>query len=84
MIFPLSVPMPFNVVSTEEAEKAPPLPVQKTYIEVGPPGSDRIRYHTGRTEPTAMIWSSIPDGTERLVGILTPADLETIQKAWKS
>lgn len=53
----------------------------KTFIEAGV-GGDRIRLHTGRTGPTALIWSSVPDGRERLVGILTPEDVRTILRAW--
>ena len=76
-------PQAWNVVPMEDipAGDVTPRPNPDTRIEVTTAGDLNVRRITGRTEPTALIYTRI-DGKDRLVGMLTPENLEQIEQVW--
>lgn len=88
LYLPITAPQPWSGATVEQIERmkaagAFPPPRAETRIEAHRGGNDRVRMLTGRKEHTALIYTTIPDGKERLVGMLTPEHLEEIQALWQ-
>ncbi len=80
----ITPPQAWNVATLEEIEKMKaagtyPPPRSETRVEAHRAGNHRVRMLTGRKEHTALIFTTIPDGKERFVGMLTPEQVDEIQ-----
>ncbi len=87
LYLPVTPPQAWNIATLEEIERMKaagtyPPPRTQSRVEAHRGGNDRVRMLTGRKEHTALIYTTIPDGQERLVGMLTPEQLDEIQALW--